>query len=471
MTAMYSSRKKLTLGDFILILVGLGIISVIVILVLAPIIKSSKYRQTVATINEARESIVEFALREKRLPTPAEFSTISMNIDAWGGTLIYVPDLSFTTSGMLCCSPPSGIVVKDKGREVPDIAFIVISEGKNRVNDTGKGLLFSIEDNKEYDDITSYERIADLLERAGCTHLGVENEKLPVAVEDVFYSAKLDVRSECKDVRNNSYRWEVSDGELPPGLVLGGDGSLTGTINIFSEKKGLLSACFAEYPFKIKVSGAGGLPTEKEFVLRIVPWRLRILGKDIPSAIAGQDYSFTPEGRGGKNEYVWSLLSGSLPPGLGLDQKTGTVAGRVDTAAAGPYTFTLSLSDGCSEDKKAFTIRIGGCSPMRVIPPPPLTAIVGKSFSHSLVIEGGQPPYTMESCVNNCAGLGISLKCLDTGAVLSGTPESLGSCAFSVEWLDSCASGAQILKQDYILNILEGVPAKAPVEGVAPSPE
>jgi len=59
MTAMYSSRKKLTLGDFILILVGLGIISVIVILVLAPIIKSSKYRQTVATINEARESIVD----------------------------------------------------------------------------------------------------------------------------------------------------------------------------------------------------------------------------------------------------------------------------------------------------------------------------------------------------------------------------------------------------------------------------
>lgn len=474
MAAIYKSKKKLTIGDLVLILIGIGIIGGIVLAVLTPIVKNSKYRQTVAKINEARESIIEFALKEKRLPTPAEFSTISMNVDAWGGTFIYVPDHSFTSQGIFCCSSPSGILVKDRGEDVPDVAFIIISEGKNGVNDSGKGLLFSIKEmTEEYDDITSYMKISELLERAGCAPLMIENETLPVAAEDIFYSTKLIVRSGCSDMENITYKWSVTEGELPPGLVVGGDGALAGTINVSPEQKGTLEVCIAEFPFKIEVSGAGGLPAKKEFVLKVVPWRLRILKQNMPSAFPGKEYSFTPEAKGGRNEYVWGISSGLLPPGLNLNQKTGTIAGKPATGSVGTYAFTLSLSDGCNETKWESTLQVGSCPPMRVLPPSPLTAVAGKNLSQTLVIEGGSPPYTLsaDGCVNNCEEMGVQLKCLETGAVLSGKPRDEGSCTFSVKWLDSCPSGSQILRQDYILNILEGSSDTVPVPARGPGSE
>jgi len=461
---MYSKRKRITFGDIVLILIGLGIIAGIVFLVLTPFVKNTKYRQTEGKLREARDSIIAFVMKERRLPTSAEFSTISMNIDAWGGTIIYVPDQSFTAAGTFCCASPSGIVLKEKGEAIPDIAFVIISEGKNRLNDTGTGLRFQVrERNEGYDDIVAFEKIADLLKLAGCTSLGIENESLPIAVEDGYYSTKLIVNSECSDQAKASYTWNVVKGALPKGIVLGKDGSLIGTVDISDTQKGTLNVCTADYPVTIKVSGAGGVPAEKEFELKVIPWRLRILRQEIPTVYASEEYTFTPQWRGGRSDYTWKVSGGNLPPGLILGEKRGTISGKPETGMAGQYTFTLSLNDGCTEVTREFTMSTGACSPLHIRPEPPLTVSVGEPFSQTLIVEGGRPPYmtVVDRCVNNCADMNIDLKCQDSNAVLSGTPEAIGSCTFSVEWLDSCPAGTQAVKGDYILHVKEKVPGSS----------
>src|SRR4030095_9504958 len=70
----------------------------------------------------------------------------------------------------------------------------------------------------------------------------------------------------------------------------------------------------------------------------------------------GKKFNTSLKATGGKKPFTWSLVSGTLPPGLALDPVTGrlsgipTVAGisdltfRVTDALGGSFELTLSLS-------------------------------------------------------------------------------------------------------------------------------
>ncbi len=62
----------------------------------------------------------------------------------------------------------------------------------------------------------------------------------------------------------------------------------------------------------------------------------------LPDAKTGQFYSVPLQGEGGIGDYVFNVISGSLPPGLGLSS-AGTVSGFPQSA--GIYTFTVQLSE------------------------------------------------------------------------------------------------------------------------------
>lgn len=57
----------------------------------------------------------------------------------------------------------------------------------------------------------------------------------------------------------------------------------------------------------------------------------------LPSGTKGQPYSFDLESKCGDAD--WFVLSGQLPPGLGLDSRRGRLSGN--PSLAGIYTFTL----------------------------------------------------------------------------------------------------------------------------------
>src|SRR5262249_41525045 len=66
---------------------------------------------------------------------------------------------------------------------------------------------------------------------------------------------------------------------------------------------------------------------------------LQITTNSLPSGQESASYAVALTARGGTLPYTWSILSGSLPPGLALDAATGAIAGM--PSASGQYSFTV----------------------------------------------------------------------------------------------------------------------------------
>lgn len=73
------------------------------------------------------------------------------------------------------------------------------------------------------------------------------------------------------------------------------------------------------------------------------PGALMVTTSSLPSAEQGEVYSATLTASGGSSPYTWSLLSGSLPPGLSLSSG-GVLSGT--PAGTGVWSFTVQVSAG-----------------------------------------------------------------------------------------------------------------------------
>jgi predicted extracellular nuclease len=70
-------------------------------------------------------------------------------------------------------------------------------------------------------------------------------------------------------------------------------------------------------------------------------------GSPLPSGTVGQLYSVTFAAAGGTGTgYVFSQISGTLPPGLGLTD--ATLSGTPSTTTGSPFTFTMQVTDSSS---------------------------------------------------------------------------------------------------------------------------
>ena len=86
----------------------------------------------------------------------------------------------------------------------------------------------------------------------------------------------------------------------------------------------------------------------------------------LPNGYVGLSYSATLAASGGTGSYTWSIVSGSLPPGLSLNPSTGAITGTPTTA--GTSSFTVQVNDGMSTATKVLSI-----TRSYVIPPPSTT--------------------------------------------------------------------------------------------------
>lgn len=84
---------------------------------------------------------------------------------------------------------------------------------------------------------------------------------------------------------------------------------------------------------------------------------LGINTSSLPNALRLRFYSETLQAAGGSGEYIWSVTSGSLPPGLWLDAASGVVRGR--PRLNGSWGFTITVQDAeqpADFASQAFTI-------------------------------------------------------------------------------------------------------------------
>jgi len=142
-----------------------------------------------------------------------------------------------------------------------------------------------------------------------------------------------------------------------------------------------------------------------------------ILPSSLPNGQVGTSYTATLVAAPLTPPCTWTITSGSLPPGLGLNAASGTISGT--PTATGTYAFFVTVTDTIGPSaQQGFSITIAS---------PPLTftttslpaAKEGNPYSASLRVSGGTSPYTW-TIISGTLPTGLVLNV--TAGYISGTP-------------------------------------------------
>lgn len=149
------------------------------------------------------------------------------------------------------------------------------------------------------------------------------------------------------------YQWRIASGLLPEGVSLTPTGVLAGTPRL----GGL-------FRFVVEATDATGSKATKEFTWTVTSSLSITTAATLPEASAGSSYSLVFGLSGGAAPYTWSILAGSLPPGLTLSPSgmlSGTPAGQ------GTFQFTVKVTDSAQVAAQAtFTLVVSaGSQPRR----------------------------------------------------------------------------------------------------------
>ncbi len=182
------------------------------------------------------------------------------------------------------------------------------------------------------------------------------------------------------------------------------------------------------YQFRIKVTDAGGVYSEKDFNIAVSGITISETTGSKYYTIVGENYGLALNAQGGVGAIVWSVSSGALPPGLILNPFTGSISGI--TSNPGSYTFEITATDSAGHSaKKSYTVNV--YDQINITPTSLPNITIGTSYSQTIGATGGTGIYYFS--MNSSNGLSINSS---TGEI-SGTPLIAGSYIYTVSVVDS----------------------------------
>ena len=286
------------------------------------------------------------------------------------------------------------------------------------------------------------------------TTLGMATTQLGSATYNTPYSAQL------KGVGGSGpYTFALVDqagNELPAGLSLASDGTISGT-----------PTCTGYYGFDLTLS-SGGASREVSAGLQVYATGTRridigLRGFSERSDVSlGRQASATLEAYGGGGTHTWSIVSGSLPPNMQLlagsslppnstNPPNAILAGA--PSAPGTYRFALRVDDSTGNFGVVDVTLV--VSPLRIGPinyePALKTFIppgrVGTAYSFAMTSLTGRPPFTFATLPGTYLPAGMSLS--STG-LLSGTPEDAGDFVLNMLITDADGKTLRISHVDEV---------------------
>ena len=270
--------------------------------------------------------------------------------------------------------------------------------------------------------------------------LSINTPALPNAITQTAYTGALSATGGI-----TPYTWSITSGSLPPGLNLNSSsGAITGT-----------PTTAGTFSFTAQAKDSSPTPqaaTASASVLTVN--LLQITTTSLPDPQVQTSYSATLTASGGMLPYVWSISSGSLPPGLSLDSSTGVISG-VPTST-GSYAFTVEVSDPPSVPQKSqkYLHATVQAKTLQITTSGLPNGQVQVAYSATLAASGGTTPYSWAISLGSLpAGLSLNLS---TGAI-SGTPTQSGTFSSTAQVTDSVSLTAQ-----QALNITVNAAAVAP---------
>jgi hypothetical protein len=223
------------------------------------------------------------------------------------------------------------------------------------------------------------------------------------------------------------YNWTLLSGGVP-GLTLSPAGLLSGTPNYAGT-----------YTMVVRLGDTTPASVTAALQVIVAPPVLTISSPPLlPPAISGVQYAYTLAAFGAPAPYVWSLESGSLPPGIALSE-TGVVGGV--STAPGSYVFSARAVSGVGNlaavAVKQFTLNVQN-SDLSIVTAAFNGAVLGQPFAQQLQASGGTPPYAWNLASGNLPQ-GVTINPL---GVASGIPGAVGSFQAVVRVADSSGLSA-----------------------------
>lgn len=156
----------------------------------------------------------------------------------------------------------------------------------------------------------------------------------------------------------------------------------------------------------------------------------------VPAAPVGQvwsSYALYPQISGVLGSPMWSVSSGALPAGVGLDATSGAIAGT--PTQWGTTTAVVQVTDSWSPTRVAsqpVTITVAP-APLVIAAAPLAPAAYQQPYRAALSASGGTGS-TAWSIVAGALPAGVSL---DAAGNISGTPANIGAFTFTVQAVDA----------------------------------
>ena len=129
-----------------------------------------------------------------------------------------------------------------------------------------------------------------------------------------------------------TFTWAVADGALPSGLLLGTDGTISGT-----------PTGVGTFRFTASATDTEGRVASYPGLLTVAP-RLAISTLTLRPGKVGKLYRAKLKATGGVVPKTWKVKSGRFPTGVRLDRTLGVISGT--PKKAGRYRITVEAEDG-----------------------------------------------------------------------------------------------------------------------------
>lgn len=245
----------------------------------------------------------------------------------------------------------------------------------------------------------------------------IATSTLPIGFVGVPYSVTPSVSGGIPP-----YSWSINYGDLPVGLSLDTDsGKISGTPTEKVSKWIYLEVTDAD---RVKGPSEGFGIDIKE--------KVSITTDGFLNGSAGIYYGTSTLSSGGVYPYLWSIISGELPPGLSMASSSGYISGT--PTQEGIFNFILQVRDAVDmlstkDLRMEITPRLSILASYAFS-----SATAGISYSTTTFSSGGTPPYTWSISSGNLPS-GLLLD--SSTGVISGTPGTPGNYNFVLKVMDS----------------------------------
>jgi hypothetical protein len=206
-------------------------------------------------------------------------------------------------------------------------------------------------------------------------------------------------------------------GSLPPGLILGPAGVISGT----PQQAGTFS-------FSAQVIDSSAHAAQKPFTITINRAPLSVATTTLGTAVKGTPYSQQLAAGGGMPPYRWGLASGQLPDGLSLDSGTGLLSGT--PSVTGMFVITLSVSDAASGTSlKSLQLLVVSAAAV-----PQVNGVRYKAPAGKLIVRGAHIDQGATLVVD---GAGVSSSVVQSDTLIMTKGLTLGAGPHQVEVINS----------------------------------